>query len=395
MAAHVDAAAEQPRRRFSRFAAGGLGSTPVIVGLVLIWLVFYLANPRFISPFNLTNLLLQIAALGVMSVGVVLVLLLGEIDLSIGAVSGFAAAVMAVLNVKLGWDAVPALLAGLAAGALVGAVHGFFIARLLVPAFVVTLAGQLGWQGALLWVLGSTGTVNLRDPFLTAIAGTFFPAAVGWALAGLVTAVLVWTAVSSRRRRTEVGLPVPSRTRAGVTLGLTVAAVWAVAGVTNADRGLPLAVVIFGGVVVVFDLVTRRTSFGRHLFATGGNEEAARRAGINVPRLRWIVFVLASTLAAAGGILAASRLLAVNQSSGAGQVLLNSIAAAVIGGTSLFGGRGSTWSAMLGALVIGSVSNGMDLLSVSSAVKFMITGVVLLLAVTLDSVARRNETVRR
>jgi len=381
--------------RLARLASGGLGSLPVVVGLVLIWLVFYLANPRFISPFNLTNLLLQIAALGIMSVGVVLVLLLGEIDLSIGAVSGFAAAVMAVLNVKLGWGAVPALLAGLATGALVGALHGFFIARLLVPSFVVTLAGQLGWQGALLWALGSTGTVNLRDPLLTDIAGTFFPDAVGWVFAGLVTVVLVWTTVRTRSRRAEVGLPLSSRTRTVAVLGLTVAAVWAVAGVTNADRGLPLAVVIFGGVVLLFDLVTRRTAFGRHLFATGGNEEAARRAGINVPRLRWVVFILASTLAAAGGILAASRLLAVNQSSGGGQVLLNAIAAAVIGGTSLFGGRGSTWSAMLGALVIGSVSNGMDLLSVSSSVKFMITGVVLLLAVTIDSVARRNEIARR
>lgn len=386
---------ESAGRLRRRLTSGTLGSLPVVVGLVLIWVVFYIANPRFISPFNLTNLLLQIAALGIMSVGVVLVLLLGEIDLSIGAVSGFAAGVMAVLNVKLGWDAVPALLAGLATGALVGGLHGFFIARLRVPPFVVTLAGQLGWQGALLWVLGSTGTVNLRDPALAGIAGTFFPDIVGWVLAALISAFSVWSTLRNRAKRIEVGLPVPSTARVAGTLGAVVGAVWAVAAVTNADRGLPLAVLIFGGFVVLFDLITRRTVFGRHLFATGGNEEAARRAGINVQRIRWTVFILASTLAAAGGILASSRLLAVNQSSGGGQVLLNAIAAAVIGGTSLFGGRGSAWSAMLGALVIGSVSNGMDLLSVSSSVKFMITGVVLLLAVTIDSVARRNAAVRR
>lgn len=386
----------EARGRFRRrMTSGGLGSLPVVVGLALIWIVFYIANPRFISPFNLTNLLLQIAALGIMSVGVVLVLLLGEIDLSIGAVGGFAAGVMAVLNVKLGWAAVPALLAGLATGAAVGALHGFFISRLKVPPFVVTLAGQLGWQGALLWVLGRTGTVNLRDPLLAGIAGTFFPDIIGWVLAAVISIAYAWSTLRNRRKRIDVGLPVASTARVAATLAAILGAVWGVAAVTNSDRGMPLAVVIFGGVVVLFDLITRRTVFGRHLFATGGNQEAARRAGIPVARIRWMVFILASTLAAAGGILGASRLLAVNQSSGGGQVLLNAIAAAVIGGASLFGGRGSAWAAMLGALVIGSVSNGMDLLSVSSSVKFMITGVVLLLAVTIDSVARRNETVRR
>lgn len=373
-----------------RIAQGELGSLPVVVGLAAIWLIFYSANHRFLSAVNLTNLMLQIAAMGTLSVGIVLVLLLGEIDLSAGAVSGLAAAVMAILNVKRGWPAAPALLAGVAVGAGIGAFHGVWLSRLRVPSFVVTLAGLLGWQGALLYVLGDTGTVNLGDEGIVGLAGTFFGPVAAWTIASAALALYAALMLRERRRRAAAGLPLhPART-AVARLGVVAGAVIAATAVFTQDRGLPLAVVIFTGFVVLLDLVLRRTRFGRHVFAVGGNAEAARRAGISVDGTRIAIFTAASALSAAGGILGASRLLAVNQSSGSGDMLLNAIASAVIGGTSLFGGRGNAWSALLGALVIGSISNGMDLLALSSSVKFMVTGAVLLVAASIDALSRRG-----
>lgn len=369
---------------------GELGALPVVLGLFAICVVFQSQNDRFLSPLNLTNLVLQVAAVGTISVGIVLVLLLGEVDLSVGSVSGLCASVMAVLQVNHGQGGVVSVLAALALGAAVGAVHGLFFSRLGVPAFVVTLAGLIGWQGLQLYVLGDQGTVNVPDGFVTQLTSTFFPPVVGLLLAAAAVVVTVVGQLLERRSRTAAGLrprPVPQIVVRSVVVAV---AAFTVVGVLNADRGVPLAAVIFVGFVVLFDVLTRRTTFGRNLFAVGGNAEAARRAGIDVRRIRLTVFVLASTMAAAGGILAASRLLSVSQSSGSGDVLLNAIAAAVIGGTSLFGGRGSAWSALLGILVIGSVSNGLDLLSQPPSVKYMITGAVLLGAVTLDAVARRG-----
>ncbi len=373
-----------------RLAQGELGSLPVVVGLAVIWVIFYLSNERFLSPVNLTNLMMQIAAMGTISVGLVLVLLLGEIDLSAGAVSGLAAAVMAILSVKHGWSAAPALLAGLGTGAAVGFFHGNWMTRLRVPSFVVTLAGLLGWQGALLYVLGETGTVNLNDDVLIALAGTFFEPGLAWTVTVLAIALQVVVVLVGRRRRAAAGLPLEPWRSTVVGVVAPSAVLVAAMTVFTLDRGLPLAVVIFVGLALGLELVLRHTRFGRHLFAVGGNAEAARRAGISVPGIRVAVFTLGSTLAAAGGMLAASRLMAVNQSSGGGEVLLNAIAAAVIGGTSLFGGRGSAWSALLGALVIGSISNGMDLLTLSSSVKFMVTGGVLLVAASIDALSRRG-----
>jgi D-xylose transport system permease protein len=373
-----------------RVAQGELGTLPVIIGIALIWAIFQIANENFLTPGNLTNLVLQIAGLGTISVGVVLVLLLGEIDLSVGAVSGLAAAVMAVLNVKQGVSAPVAILAGLATGAAIGLLQGFWATRFRVPAFVVTLAGLLAWQGALLFVLGETGTVNLTDRTITGLSNTFFIPLDAWLLA--VFAIVAYAAAKlwERRTRAAAGLPVPPMRMIVTRIVVIGALLLATAAVLAADRGLPLAAVIFIGVVVVFDQLIKRTRFGRHILAVGGNAEAAHRAGIKVDNVRLVVFVLASTLAAAGGILFAARLFAVNQSSGASDLLLNVIAAAVIGGTSLFGGRGSAYSALLGALVIGSISNGMDLLGVTSDKKFMVTGAVLLLAATVDALSRRG-----
>jgi D-xylose transport system permease protein len=388
------AGVEPERSEFSigaflgRLARGELGSVRVIVAIAVIWTIFQLANDRFLSAFNLTNLSLQLAAGATISIGVVLVLLLGEIDLSVGAVSGLAAGVMAVLTVKEGVDPGIAILAGLAVGALIGLVNGFFVTAFRIPSFVVTLAGLLAWQGALLLVLGDTGTVPLGPSIITDLTATFFDPVLGWALAAAVVAAHVVTVVAGRARRARAGLEVPTLAQAAIAPLLVAGGTFAAVAILNADRGVPLAVVIVVALTVILTFATERTRFGRHIFAVGGNAEAARRAGIRINRVRMAVFTLASTFAAFGGILAASRLLAVNQQSGTGDVLLFAIAAPVIAGTSLFGGRGFVWSALLGAIVIFSISNGMDLLGLESDIKFMITGAVLLAAVTIDAATR-------
>ncbi len=378
-------------------ASVDIGSLPVLLGLVVIAIVFQVANPNFLTPLNLTNLMVQISATGTIAVGIVLVLLIGEIDLSVGSVSGFCASVMAVLSVKNGAPAVVAVGVSILVGAAIGLLHGFWFARLHVPSFIVTLAGYLGWQGALLYTLGSTGTVNLTDPWITGIVNTRLPVEVGWAIGILFVLAMGFGVFHERRERLKAGIVADAASVVVGKIVLLAVAVFASIQLMSVNRspagfnpiqGVPSGVLIFLIFIVFFDFVTRRTRFGRYVFAVGGNAEAARRAGINVEQIRTIVYVLSGTMAAAGGVLAGSRLLAVNQSSGAGDVLLTAIAAAVIGGTSLFGGRGSTWSALLGALVIGSISNGMDLLALSSSIKFMVTGAVLLLAVTLDAYAR-------
>jgi D-xylose transport system permease protein len=386
-------AGERPRGRFDvvqRVAQGELGSLRVLIGLILIWGVFTVANDRFLTSTNLVNLSLQIAATGMISIGVVLVLLLGEIDLSVGAVSGLCAAIMAVLNVKHGWSPYLAIAAGVAAGTLIGLFQGSVFTRFAVPSFVVTLAGLLAWPGAQLEVLGETGTVNINDPKILGLTSTFYSDTVGWILALVAIGLFAATSLRGRQRRVSDGLSAPPVGLLVLRIGLVAVATLVAVWVLNDDRGVPLAALILVGFCLVFFYITTRTTFGRHIFAVGGNSEAARRAGIHVTRVRVIVFMIASSMAAIGGIMAASRLLAVNQSSGAGDFLLLAIAGPVIAGTSLFGGRGSVWHALLGALVITSISNGMDLLALQSSVKFMVTGAVLLLAVIIDAIARRQ-----
>ncbi len=383
------------RRAFAALARGDLASVRVLLGIAVIWTIFQIANDRFLSAVNLSNLTLQIAATATISIGVVLVLLLGEIDLSVGAVSGLAAGVMAVLTVQHGWAPVLGIGAGLAVGVAIGAFNGFIVTRFGVPSFVVTLAGLLAWQGALLWVLGDTGSVNLPPSLITDLTTTFFDPVVGWILGAAAIVAYAASRFAVRRRREAAGLGVSPLSGLALQLGVIAAAVIVAVAILNADRGVPLAAVIVVVLMILFTFITERTRYGRHIFAVGGNEEAARRAGINVNRIKVSVFTLASMLAAAGGILAASRLLAVNQQSGSGDVLLLAIAGPVIAGTSLFGGRGYIWSALLGAVVIGSISNGMDLLALDSDVKFMITGAVLLGAVTIDAVTRQRREATR
>jgi D-xylose transport system permease protein len=373
-----------------RVSSGDLGSLPVVIGLVLIWAVFDFLNPNFLTPRNLTNLTVQITDIGVVSVGIVLVLLLGEIDLSVGSVYGLGSSVMAVLAVNLGFPAPTAILAGLLTGTGIGTLHGFWFTRFRIPSFVVTLAGLLTWFGVQLLVLGQTGTINLYDPNIEALAGKFFDPTVGWVMAAVVIVVLGVDVFIRRRRRLNAGLPANSLVADIAKYVVIALVIIGTTAVFAGDRGVPLALLILLGFVVIFDLITTRTRFGRHIYAVGGSAEAARRAGISVNGIRIAVFAISGTMAAAGGIMAASRLFAVNYSSGTGDVLLNAIAAAVIGGTSLFGGRGTVWSALTGALVIGSIENGLALLSASADIKYIVTGAVLLAAVTIDGVARQG-----
>ncbi len=388
----ADTTAARPSRAeiVRRVVQGDLASLRVILGLVVIWAIFQSQNDRFLSAVNITNLMLQITAIGLISVGVVYVLLLGEIDLSVGQVSGLCAAIMAVLNVKHGWDPYLAIAAGVLAGTAIGVLQGFLFTRFGVPSFVITLAGLLVWQGALLRVLGETGTVNLTDSKITGLANTFYSDTFGWVVAAVVIAAYAGGTLWAWRQRVAAGLADQQLTGPLVRIVIVAAAVIVVIAILNSDRGLPLAVLILLGFVAGMQYVATRTRFGRHVFAVGGSAEAARRAGIKVSGVRVAVFAISGTMAAIGGILAASRLLAVNQSSGGSDLLLLAIAGPVIAGTSLFGGRGSVWTALLGALVIGSISNGMDLLAYESSTKFMVTGGVLALAVIIDAIARRQ-----
>jgi D-xylose transport system permease protein len=376
------------------------GSLAVVGGLIIIGIIFQLANDNFLTPLNIANLMAQISGVGIISVGVILILLIGEIDLSVGAVSGATAAIMAVLATTYRIPGVIAILCAILAGLIIGALQGYFVAKIHVPSFIVTLAGLLVWQGVQLLVLGESGTINIRDPFITSIANTLIPPWLGWVIGIVAVLVIIYMSLRSRRIRSRAGLEIQPISIIVSRLAIISIAILAGIGLMNIDRnqlpqgepirGIPSSVLIFLGFIVLFYIITRYTMFGRHIYTVGGNAEAARRASIDVDSVRIWVFALCSGIAACGGIVFASRLIAVNYGSGGGSVLLNSIAAPVIGGTSLFGGRGSIWSALLGALVIGSINNGMDLLSFPSSIKYIVTGIVLLLAVILDSVSRER-----
>ncbi|MFI0451587.1 sugar ABC transporter permease [Actinomadura sp. 6N118] len=382
--------APRPAELAGRLRGGEPGALPVVAALVVIAAVFGSLNEHFLSAENLTNLALQMAATGTIALGVLIVLLLGEIDLSVGSVSGLCGVVMTLLYVKQGLPAGLAVLLALGAAALVGLLHGLMFTLLGMPSFVVTLAGLIGWQGLLLYLLGDEGTINLPfDGSVAKVSDTWLPPWLSWLAVVGITAVVLGSSLLGRRARARADLPVRPVGWLAFRAGLLVVVLAAVVAVLNGDRGVPLTLVIFGSLVVLLDLGLRHTLPGRWIYAVGGNAEAARRAGIGVTRIRILAFVAAATLAGAGGILAASRLSAVNQSSGGSDILLIAIAAAVIGGTSLFGGRGRPYAALLGILVLQSVTNGMLLLNVDSSVRFMVTAAVLALAVAIDSTARR------
>ncbi|MFD1827252.1 MULTISPECIES: sugar ABC transporter permease [Mumia] len=379
---------------WGRIRSGDLGAFPVLAGLLIIAVIFQSLNSNFLSSANLVNLLLQSAAVGVISLGIVCVLLVGQIDLSVGSVSGLAAAVFATLFVKEGWPLVFAVVGAVAVGVAIGWVYGQVFNRFGVPSFVITLGGLLGFLGLQLFVLGPSGTINLPyDSWLVQFGQlSFVPAWLSYVLVVVACGgflVSQWLLARERHRRGLVAKSVQvMAVQAGVLLVALLFAVWYL----NQSRGVGWMFVFFVSLVLVMHYALTRTSWGRHVFAVGGSVEAARRAGINVRRIYTSVFVICSTLAAVGGLLAAGRIAAASQSSGTGDVNLNAIAAAVIGGTSLFGGRGSAFSALLGILVIQSISSGLILLNLSSSLRFMVTGAVLVLAVMVDSLSRQSRT---
>jgi D-xylose transport system permease protein len=375
-----------------KVSAGELGSLPVILVLATVWIIFQALNENFLSPRNLSNLSVDIVGTGLIAVGIVFVLLLGELDLSVGSISGLAAAVFAVLNVNNGVPEWLALIVAVLAGTAAGTVQGYSFARTRVPAFVVTLAGLLTWNGFMLYILGTSGTINLDENGLVAkLTSHYFThdgAAYGLA-AGAAGAVFL-VSHQDRRRRRAVGMPHPSVAGIAVRTGALAVLAFAAAYVLNRFQGLPLALLLFLVLVAGLDVVLRRTHYGRQVYALGGGVEAARRASLSVTRVQTAVLAVSGTMAAIGGLFLASRITSVSQNSGSGILLLNAIAAAVIGGASLFGGRGSTWNAVLGILVIQSIASGMSITDTPTAVQFIITGGVLFAAVVIDSVSRRS-----
>ena len=380
------------RATIRRVRGGDLGMLPVVGGIVVIWTIFQLLNPTFLSSTNLVNLSFDMVPVGVLALGIVCVLLVGQIDLSVGSVSGVSAAITAVVMVKNEQPIWLAVLAAVASGCLIGWLYGQVLNRFGVPSFVVTLGGLLAFLGVQLWLLRGQNAINLPyDSALVKFAQLWFvPQWMAYALALVAAGGFLATGWVRARTRRRAGLSSSSPQWLVMQSLLLLAGLLLVVIYLNRTRGVAWMFVFFVALVLVMNYVLSRTKFGRSIYAVGGNAEASRRAGINVRRVYTSAFVLCSGLAAVGGILAASRLAAANQSTGTGDVNLNAIAAAVIGGTSLFGGRGSAIAALLGVLVIQSISSGLTLLNLDSSYRFMITGAVLLIAVGLDSVARRS-----
>jgi D-xylose transport system permease protein len=399
--AEVQAAAEEDaslvailRSRWEALKAGDVGSLPVIVGIIAITLFFYSKQSIFVSSVNFTNLIGQMAGVTVIAVGVVFVLLIGEIDLSIGYVSGIAGVVVAELQVPGSghqWPGLVAIGAAIAAGAAIGALQGSVVAIIGVPSFVVTLAGLLIWQGVILKDLGTQGVIGIQDKQINDVANYVLTKNWGWAIAIVFTAGLAAASFGTWLSRRRAGLPTGNLILTTIRVAFYGGLAFAAVAVCNHTRGVPLVGLIILFVVVLGAYVAGRTTFGRHVYAVGGNAEAARRAGINVKLIRIFVFMISGGMAGLGGVILASRLNSVDLTAGGSTLLLDAISAAVIGGVSLFGGRGRVSGALFGGLIIGMVSNGIDLVGYTDAVKFITTGLILLAAVTLDTVARRRQ----
>jgi D-xylose transport system permease protein len=382
------------RARWEALKAGDVGSLPVIIGIVGITIYFTLKTDIFFSAVNLTNLIGQMAGVTVIGLGVVFVLLIGEIDLSVGFVSGVAGVTVAELQLPGSGHQFPGLVAiacAIALGAVIGAVQGSFVALLGVPSFVVTLAGLLIWQGVILNLLGTQGVIGIEDQLINDIELYLLPPNVGWVVAGIFAAGLAASALFGYVSRKRAGLPAGNIILIVIRVLFYGGLAFAAIAVTNHSRGMPVVALIILFLVVLWSFAATRTSFGRHVYAVGGNAEAARRAGINVARVRILCFMICSSMAAFGGVIFASYLNSVDLTAGGSTILLDSISAAVIGGVSLFGGRGRVSGALFGGLIIGMIANGIDAVGYTDAIKFITTGVILLAAVTLDTVARRRQ----
>nr|BBH93169.1 ABC transporter permease [Thermogemmatispora argillosa] len=393
-ATSVEVPSRLPRPTVGQLLRTDLGFLPVLLTLLVIAAYFALTtNGLFLTPRNLSNLVLQITQIGVLALGSTLVLLLGEIDLSVAAVSTLCAVVMGVLVERHGVPAGWAILAALVTGAITGFINGLLVAFVRIPSFIVTLAASIGYSGLLLYLLAGQSTLIIHDAFIVSLANNYLPDVLGIGLPTLVLLLYIGFVVLNYVRRQRAGLRTQPLPRLLLQIVIVAVIVEGAVALFESYLGVPQSVVFLIGLILLCWLLLTKTPFGRYVYAVGGNAEAARRAGINVPLIRVAVFTMCSTLAAIGGVLAASRGLAV-----ASQIdptlLLDAIAAAVIGGVSLFGGKGSVWSLILGALIIGSLENGLDLKSQGTDVKEMVEGVVLVIAVAADALIRRAQARR-
>ncbi|MGY0497841.1 sugar ABC transporter permease [Nocardia sp. FBN12] len=384
----------------ARVRSGNMGALPSVIALVVLSVVFWIARPVFMTQGNIANLLTQGAAIAVIAMGLIFVLLLGEIDLSAGFTSGVCAAVLAVLLTDKGWPWYAAVLVSLLAGVVIGLTIGAIVVKVGVPSFVVTLAAFLALQGVALKIMDNGRNISIHDETILAIANKNVPPLLGWVMYLVLLAGFSFVQYRKLRARTTLGLTGET----APVVALRIATVALVAGIAvlvlndersrnpevNSLQGMPIVVPIIIALLLLWTFVLDRTSFGRHVYAVGGSVEAARRAGIPVDRIKISAFVLCSTMAAVGGLIAASRANSVDPNTGGSDVLLTAVGAAVIGGTSLFGGRGRMLDAVLGAAVVAVINNGMGLMGYSAGTKFVVTGFVLLLAAGVDALSRKR-----
>ncbi|RKN44422.1 sugar ABC transporter permease [Micromonospora endolithica] len=388
------------RNYLGRVRGGDLGSLPAVTGLVVLCVVFAIVRPVFFSAANFANLFTQGAAVTAIAMGLIFVLLLGEIDLSAGFASGVCAAILANVATVLGYPWYVAVAAALATGMVIGLTLGVLVAKVGIPSFVVTLAGFLAFQGVVLLLMEEGTNISIRDETIIAIENRWVSPLLGWVLFAVAVGGYAAVQLLRHRNRTSRGLVtdpilvVFGRIAAlAVILGIAVYVLnqeRSINPLISSNKGMPIVVPILAVLLVLWTFVLSRTAYGRHLYAVGGNREAARRAGINVDKIRISAFVICSAMAAVGGIIAASRDRSVDPNTGGSNVLLYAVGAAVIGGTSLFGGKGRVIDAVLGGAVVAVIINGMGLMGYSSGVKYVLTGLVLLLAAGVDALSRRR-----
>ena len=396
-AGEVQSLRDVVRGAFDNLKAGEIGSLPALIGLAAIVIVFSLTEPQgtFFTAVNFNNVISQMSGTVMLAYGVVFVLLLGEIDLSISFVSGVAGVIVAELQLPGSGHKLPGLLAivlAIAAGALIGAFQGSVIALIGVSSFAVTLAGFIAWQGVIEKSL-SQGVIVIQDNLVNDVTNYRFTDATSWIIAAAISFLYVGGTVANVISHRRAGLPIRNRP---ILVGKLIAIPGLVFGVvavstTDPTRGFPFIGLLIIAMLLLWTYIAKRTTFGRHVYAVGGNAEAARRAGINVARIRILVFMISGAMAGLGGVVLASRLRSVDLNAGGGTLLIDAIAAAVIGGTSLFGGRGEVRDALFGAAIIATIDNGLNIFGYSSGVIFITTGCILLLAVTLTTVLRKRQ----
>jgi D-xylose transport system permease protein len=389
------------REYVNRVRGGDLGALPAILGIVALVAVFgFMEGESFLSKGNFANLINQGAAITVLAMGLVFVLLLGEIDLSAGFAAGMGAAILAVTVTNKGWAWPLSLIATLITGVLIGLAIALLVARLGIPSFVVTLAFFLALQGGMLLIIGEGGTIPVREDAILTVMNDNMPVVLGWLFAFLIVGGYAASAILGLQKRKKAGLPTQDLSVLGAKVAALGIVVFLFVFILNQERqretatitiqGVPWVVPLVAALVVALTFLLSRTAFGRHVYAVGGNAEAARRAGINVANIKTACFIFGSVLAVIAGILLASRDNSVSPTTGGAQTLLYAVGAAVIGGTSLFGGRGRIVDAVLGGLVVAIIANGLPLVTQEAGTQFIINGIVLLTAASVDAISRRR-----